>query len=109
VCVQVVNVHLCRSRRVSIVSRPFFGNPLITAGVIAEVALIGLIDYTTLGHAVFGTAALGHEAWLIVLPFAAAMLGLEEGRKAFVRRRDRSRLINVETASGGEAPSTIDA
>jgi calcium-translocating P-type ATPase len=88
VCMQVVNVHLCRSRRGSIVSRPFFGNPLLTAGIIAEVALILLIDYTTVGHALFGTAPLGYEAWLVVLPFAAAMLVLEEGRKAFVRRRD---------------------
>jgi magnesium-transporting ATPase (P-type) len=39
VLMQVVNVHLCRSRRASIASRPPWENPLITAGIIAEWAL----------------------------------------------------------------------
>jgi magnesium-transporting ATPase (P-type) len=90
VCMQVINVHLCRSRRTSVVSRRFFGNPLITFGVVAEIALILCIDYTTPGHAMFGTAPLGYQAWLVILPFAAAMLALEEARKAFVRRRERT-------------------
>jgi magnesium-transporting ATPase (P-type) len=86
---QVVNVHLCRSRRTSMVSRPFFGNSLITAGVVAEVGLILAINYTAVGNAVFGTAAIGYEAWLVVVPFAVAMLALDEARKAFVRWRER--------------------
>ena len=40
VLMQVVNVHLCRSRRTSIVSRPLFGNALITCGIVAEMGLI---------------------------------------------------------------------
>ncbi len=88
VLMQVVNVHLCRSRRTSIVSRPLFGNPLITAGIAAEVGLILAIDYTAVGNAVFGTAPIGYEAWLVVLPFAVAMLALDEARKAFVRWRE---------------------
>ena len=39
VLMQVVNVHLCRSRRTSIVSRPLFGNALITAGIVAEIGV----------------------------------------------------------------------
>jgi len=87
VLMQVVNVHLCRSRRTSIVSRPLFGNALITSGIVAEVALILAIDYTAAGNAVFGTAAIGRGAWLVVLPFAVAMLALDEAQKAFVRWR----------------------
>ena len=87
VLMQIVNVHLCRSRRTSIVSRPLFGNTLITSGIVAEVALILAIDYTAAGNAVFGTAAIGHGAWLVVLPFAVAMLALDEAQKAFVRWR----------------------
>ena len=79
VLMQVVNVHLCRSRRASIFSLPLFGNRLITAGIVAEIALILLIDYTPAGHALFGTAPIGWSAWLIVLPFAVGMLTLEEG------------------------------
>lgn len=85
---QVVNVHLCRSRRRSIVSRPLFENSLISAGIVAEIALILLIDYTAPGNATFGTSSIGYEAWLIVLPFAAAMLAFEEARKALVRWRE---------------------
>jgi sodium/potassium-transporting ATPase subunit alpha len=90
VLMQVVNVHLCRSRRTSIFSRPLFGNRLITAGIVAEAGLILAIDYTALGNALFGTAAIGYEAWIVVVPFAATMLALDEARKAFVRWRDRS-------------------
>jgi sodium/potassium-transporting ATPase subunit alpha len=87
VCMQVINVHLCRSRRTSIVSRRFFDNPLITLGIVAEIALILSIDYTVPGHAMFGTAPIGYEAWLVILPFTTAMLMLEEARKALVRGR----------------------
>jgi calcium-translocating P-type ATPase len=90
VLMQVVNVHLCRSRRKSSFSRSPFENRLIWAGIAAEVALILVIDYTTPGNAMFGTLPLGFEAWLVVLPFALAMLMLEEVRKAVVRRRERA-------------------
>jgi magnesium-transporting ATPase (P-type) len=85
VLMQVVNVHLCRSRTSSTFSLSPFGNRLITVGIAAEVVIILLIDYTPAGHFLFGTAPIGWSAWLIVLPFAAAMLVLEEARKAFVR------------------------
>jgi calcium-translocating P-type ATPase len=98
VLMQVVNVHLCRSRRTSILSRPLFENPLITAGIIAEVALILLIDYTAPGNTIFGTAPIGYETWLIVLPLAAAMLVLEEVRKAFIRSRETDGLVTADTA-----------
>ena len=86
VLMQVINVHLCRSRMTSIFSLPLFGNPLITLGIVAEIGIILLIDYTPAGQALFGTAPIGWRAWLIVLPFAFGMLMLEEGRKAVMRR-----------------------
>jgi magnesium-transporting ATPase (P-type) len=85
---QVVNVHLCRSRRTSVFSRPLFSNGLITAGIAAEIALILLIDYTAIGNSLFGTAPLGFAAWLVVLPFAMATVVLEEARKAIIRTRE---------------------
>jgi magnesium-transporting ATPase (P-type) len=88
VLMQVVNVHLCRSRRRSILSRPLFENRVIGAGIVAEVALILLIDYTGPGNALFGTAPIGYGVWAFVLPFALTMLLLEEVRKASVRRRE---------------------
>jgi magnesium-transporting ATPase (P-type) len=85
VLMQIVNVHLCRSRRTPIFSLPPFGNRLITAGIVTEIVIILVIDYTPAGHTLFGTAPIGWSAWLIVLPFALAMLILEESRKALVR------------------------
>jgi magnesium-transporting ATPase (P-type) len=90
VLMQVVNVHLCRSRQRSTLSRPPFDNPLITVGIVIEIALILVIDYTAAGNAVFGTAPIGAGVWLLVVPFAVAMLVLEEGRKTRVRWRART-------------------
>ena len=87
VLMQIVNVHLCRSRRRSVASRPLFGNWLIWAGIVAEVLLILLIDYTSFGNALFGTAPIGFRVWVFVLPFALTMLALDEVRKAIVRSR----------------------
>jgi magnesium-transporting ATPase (P-type) len=86
VLMQVVNVHLCRTRRRSVFSERVFGNRLITAGIVIELILIALIDYTPVGNAVFGTAPIAFSVWMFVVPFAVGMLGLEELRKAAVRR-----------------------
>jgi signal transduction histidine kinase len=74
---QVVNVLLCRGRRRSLFSGRIFGNRLIAAGIVAELVLILLIDYTAVGNALLGTSPIGLSAWIVVLPFAFAMLALE--------------------------------
>jgi len=40
------------------------------------------------GNALFGTSPIGLAAWIVVLPFALAMLALEELRRGIVRWRD---------------------
>jgi magnesium-transporting ATPase (P-type) len=60
------------------------GNPLILWGVLLEIALILVIDYTTWGNVIFGTAPISGRVWLFVLPFAAGLLALEELRKWLV-------------------------
>jgi len=50
-------------------------------------ALILAIAYTPWGNRIFGCAPIGWDVWLFILPFAFAMLVLEEGRKGWVRRR----------------------
>jgi magnesium-transporting ATPase (P-type) len=87
VAMQVVNVFLCRDDRESVVTTARRRNPLLAAGVTVEVLLILAIVYTPVGQALFGTAPLSLSTWLFMLPFALAMLLLEEGRKAFVRAR----------------------
>jgi len=84
ILMQVVNVFLCRSERGSVFVRGIFSNRLILLGIIAEIALILFIDYTPWGNRIFGTAPIPWNVWLYVLPFALAMLVLENMRKWLV-------------------------
>jgi sodium/potassium-transporting ATPase subunit alpha len=86
VVMQMVNVYLCRSDRQSVLARPWLDNRLIVAGLGVELGLVLLIDYTAVGNALFGAAPITASVWLLVAPCALAMLALEEGRKAIVRR-----------------------
>jgi sodium/potassium-transporting ATPase subunit alpha len=93
IVMQIVNVFLCRSDRESVFSFGLLTNRWILTGIGAETALILLIDYTPWGNRTFGTAPIPAEVWVRVLPFALAMLLLEEARKGWVRRvRKNSRL-----------------
>lgn len=86
VVMQIANVFLCRSNRQSLFSRGFAGNRLILIGVAAEIVIILLIDYTPVGNAVFNTAPIDPRVWLFILPFAIAMIAIEEIRKWICRR-----------------------
>jgi magnesium-transporting ATPase (P-type) len=86
IVMQIVNVFLCRSSARSVFSIGLLGNPLIGWGVILEIALIVLIDYTPWGNLIFGTAPISAEVWLFVMPFGIVLFISEELRKWFVRR-----------------------
>ena len=88
VLMQVVNVFLCRDPDRSAFVPGLAANRLLLAGIALELVLIAAIVYTPAGQALFGTAPLGAQAWLFMLPFAAAMLLLEEARKFVARRLD---------------------
>ncbi|MFN7086529.1 MAG: cation-translocating P-type ATPase [Burkholderiales bacterium] len=87
VVMQVVNVFLCRDPRRSAFAAGSRHNKLILFGIFWELALTAAIVYSPPGNAAFGTAPLAPEAWLFMLPFAAAMLALEEARKWWLRHR----------------------
>ncbi len=86
IAMQIVNVFLCRSRHKSVFHTGLSSNPLILLGALFEIALLFFIDYTPLGNAVFGTAPLSMNIWLLLIPFAAGLLFLEETRKWIVRK-----------------------
>ena len=86
VVMQVANVFLCRSDRLTLFARGALGNKLILAGIVAEIGIILMIDYTRWGNALFGTAPIAAEVWLFILPFALGMIALEELRKWIIRR-----------------------
>jgi sodium/potassium-transporting ATPase subunit alpha len=85
VVMQIANVFLCRDSRQPLFSRGLAGNRLILIGVAAEIAIILLIDYTPWGNAVFNTAPINPSVWLFFLPFAIAMIAIEETRKWICR------------------------
>ncbi|MBI3607158.1 MAG: cation-transporting P-type ATPase [Nitrospirae bacterium] len=89
IVMQVVNVFLCRDDRTPSFAYGFFSNPLILWGIVTEVTLILLIDYTPWGNLIFGTAPLAPAVWVLLIPFAVAMLALEELRKWMVRNIPR--------------------
>lgn len=86
---QVANVMACRTRRQSVFSKGILTNRLVLAGVGLELVMTGLVLYTPAGHALFGTAVVPTAAWLVPLPFAGLLLGLEETRKALRRHNNR--------------------
>jgi calcium-translocating P-type ATPase len=87
VVMQVVNLFVCRHPRKSSLSFGLATNPFILPGIAAELAVILAIVYTPAGNWLFGTAPIGWDAWLYALPFAALMWGLDEARKAWLRRK----------------------
>ncbi len=86
VVMQVANVFLCRSERESTFTFGFFSNRLLLAGILTEISLILLIDYTQVGNLIFGTAPIPKEVWLFVVPFALGMVTFEEARKWLVKK-----------------------
>ena len=86
IVMQIVNVFVCRSAARSVFSAGWLKNPVILAGIVFEVALILFVVYTPWGNALFGTAPIAASTWLIVIPFALAMLLLDELRKRFASR-----------------------
>jgi calcium-translocating P-type ATPase len=87
IVMQIVNVFSCRSATRSVFSTGLLGNPLILWGVLLEIVLIFMIDYTAWGNLLLGTAPIGGHVWLFVAPFGVGLLVLEELRKYLVRRR----------------------
>lgn len=86
VVMQIANVFLCRHPSDTAFGSRFFSNPMIFAGIAVELVLILLIDYTSLGNALFGTAPISGAVWLLAVLLALGMFIAEELRK-WVQRR----------------------
>jgi len=89
VITQIGNVFACRSSRESVFRIGVFSNKLIFWGILIELLLQLFIVYHPSGNRLFGTAPVGLNVWLILIPFSAGLLLAEEMRKAGARRRRR--------------------
>jgi len=86
VIVQIGNVFACRSERESVFSAGFFQNRIIFGAIILEILLQVFIVYHPFGNNIFGTAPIGFEVWLVLLPFSVFLILAEEIRKTIARR-----------------------
>ncbi|WP_407280235.1 cation-transporting P-type ATPase [Aromatoleum evansii] len=86
VVMQVANLFLCRNARQAAWPLGLGANRLLLWGLGFELVLIAAIVYLPVGNAIFGTAPLDATTWIWMLPLALAMVALEEGRKAWLRR-----------------------
>lgn len=86
IVMQIVNVFLCRSSVRSVFSKSFFGNRLILFGVMLEIILALMINYTSVGNWLLDTAPVPGELWLLLIASGFAMLVLEESRKWIFRK-----------------------
>ena len=62
-------------------------NPLLLAGIAAEVAFAFLLMYTPALHVLFGIAALSVVQLALVVPYPFIIWGADELRRAFMRSR----------------------
>jgi sodium/potassium-transporting ATPase subunit alpha len=79
-------VFACRSSRESLLAIGWATNRLIFLGIGVELLLQLFIVYHPLGNAIFDTAPLSLGTWLVLIPFALALLLAEEMRKKLGRR-----------------------
>jgi sodium/potassium-transporting ATPase subunit alpha len=86
IVMQIFNVFLCRSSWRSIMSTGLFDNILIVLGVMLEIFLAGVINYTWLGNFLLDTAPIPSTLWGLLIVSGIVMLVLEEFRKAIWRR-----------------------
>jgi sodium/potassium-transporting ATPase subunit alpha len=86
IATQIANVLACRSATISIFTLGFFSNRLVLAGIATEVLLAAFIIYTPLGNSLFASSPVGINVWLLLIPFAAMLLAIDETRKYVVRR-----------------------
>ena len=66
-----------------------FSNPLIVGGVVAECLIVGAIDYSPLGHMLFGTAPVSWTIWLVGLAFVPLLLGVDSLHKFLQGRHNQ--------------------
>ncbi|MBI4699423.1 MAG: cation-transporting P-type ATPase [Nitrospirae bacterium] len=86
---QIGNVFACRSYKESIFRLGFFSNKLILFGIAFELMLSFFIIYHPWGNKIFGTAPIGFNIWLILIPFSILLLLAEEIRKLTSNRNKR--------------------
>jgi len=91
VVAQIGTAFAARTERASLRSVGPFSNPLLLAGIAAELALTAAIIYIPQLQDLLGTTALPPQLLLITLPFPFIVWGADEIRRYLLRRHDNRR------------------
>jgi calcium-translocating P-type ATPase len=86
VAAQIGNVFACRTERESLFRVGLASNRFVLAAIVAEIAILVILVAVPLPAQIFGLAAPAWREWSILLAFPVIVLGLEEARKAWLRR-----------------------
>ena len=92
---QVGTAFAARTETVSLKSIGFLSNRLLLGGIGFEIAFAAAIIYLPPLQELLGTASLGLEEWIFVLPFPFIVWGADETRRWIKRRLSRSIPDNV--------------
>jgi len=90
VATQIGNALACRTERSSVFSVGLWSNRLLLAGFAAELAIMAAMLYVPPLRHIFEEGPLPLQYWLFLMCYPPVMFLAEEGRKAFVRRRERA-------------------
>ncbi len=93
VITQITNGLECRSDIQSVFKLGLFTNKLLLLGIATEVVLAFLFVYLHPIQQILNTHRLEMNDWLFLIPFALFLMGAEETRKYFVRKRKISKDI----------------
>ncbi|AEH23121.1 ATPase, P-type (transporting), HAD superfamily, subfamily IC [Thermodesulfobacterium geofontis OPF15] len=86
VLAQVANGFASRSFTESIFSIGIFSNKFLLVGILFEIALQIFIVYHPVGNKIFSTYPIPLTVWFILIPFAIALIVIEEIRKLIVSK-----------------------
>jgi magnesium-transporting ATPase (P-type) len=95
VATQIGNAYACRTERSSVFTVGFWSNRLLLAGFVAELAIMAALLYVPPLRRMFEEGPLPLKYWYLLLCYPPVLFFAEEGRKAFVRRRERRTAVNA--------------
>lgn len=88
---QIGAVFNCRTEKQSIFKVGMFANKQVNVGIVFEVILIAFLIYAPPMQSVFHTAPINLPDWLLLCIWPPIILGIEEIRKAILRKKDKAK------------------
>ena len=99
---QFFNSFAVRTDSESLLRVGLFSNPPLIAAGVVSLSFMAAVSYLPALQAVFHTAALRLSDWLILVGFAALLLGADEARKAWHRHADRRHRATAALGAAGK-------